>query len=562
MRLSSMKVRIGYIASLIILVSGCVDNNDLAEEFPSGNRDIVIVQERDPKLPVKSVNQPVVTDGDKIISRSSDENGAIIGNSDELLGYSYAVGNSILGDYANVRYPVVNIGKVKEFGTDYVSSKALKYYNLERFSYSNFDSYENKLSRTDKIATGLNLNIGLFKVGRKGTTESLFKSSITSSRNVVYGELSMTYYNSSFSLLATNRKFYARECLSPVFQKNLYSATIGDILNTYGDFILTGYMTGGKAFALYAGLGEENASSTSNEDKMDEDISCSVSWKNNSASASCNFGNSNASSESSVYKTSNTQTKLWIYGGRPVGLAMSGAADLKNVNFNLDSWVESLSDQNTHTIIDLAKNGIYPLSAFILEENFRRRMENTSLGFLAKNTRFITPYIEITRVFERYSKTSGEALYDIAAVLTTRQGDKIVLRSRDASTVTDDELSRNESASVFKDKAAMIAQEKQAYYDLAIRINPITRLNPCMGDPLSFDLGVVDESEMLVHSNPRSGIHYIYDKTNKIAFSYLVDTIDEDWILDDYGIRDWVESLPTKSISLATIANSYKIIGL
>lgn len=54
----------------------------------------------------------------------------------------------------------------------------------------------------------------------------------------------------------------------------------------------------------------------------------------------------------------------------------------------------------------------------------------------------------------------------------------------------------------------------------------------------------------------------IYDKTNKIAFSYLVDTIDEDWILDDYGIRDWVESLPTKSISLATIANSYKIIGL
>ena len=120
-----MKVRIGYIASLIILVPGCVDNNDLAEEFPSGNRDIVIVQERDPKLPVNSVNHSVVTDEDKIISRSSDENGAIIGNSDELLGYSYAVGNSILGDYANVRYPVVNIGKVKEFGTDYVSSKAL-----------------------------------------------------------------------------------------------------------------------------------------------------------------------------------------------------------------------------------------------------------------------------------------------------------------------------------------------------------------------------------------------------------------------------------------------------
>jgi len=34
------------------------------------------------------------------------------------------------------------------------------------------------------------------------------------------------------------------------------------------------------------------------------------------------------------------------------------------------------------------------------------------------------------------------------------------------------------------------------------------------------------------------------------------------WILDDYGIRDWVESLPTRSISMATLANSYRIIGL
>lgn len=33
-------------------------------------------------------------------------------------------------------------------------------------------------------------------------------------------------------------------------------------------------------------------------------------------------------------------------------------------------------------------------------------------------------------------------------------------------------------------------------------------------------------------------------------------------ILDEYGIRDWVESLPTKSIAMATLANSYRIIGL
>lgn len=57
-------------------------------------------------------------------------------------------------------------------------------------------------------------------------------------------------------------------------------------------------------------------------------------------------------------------------------------------------------------------------------------------------------------------------------------------------------------------------------------------------------------------------MEYIYDTTRRIAFSHLTDTIDEDWILDDYGIRDWIESLPVKSISMATLANSYKIIGL
>lgn len=55
---------------------------------------------------------------------------------------------------------------------------------------------------------------------------------------------------------------------------------------------------------------------------------------------------------------------------------------------------------------------------------------------------------------------------------------------------------------------------------------------------------------------------YLCSDNDPTPLTTRVDTIDEDWILDDYGIRDWVESLPTKSISLATIANSYKIIGL
>lgn len=172
---------------------------------------------------------------------------------------------------------------------------------------------------------------------------------------------------------------------------------------------------------------------------------------------------------------------------------------------------------------------------------------------------FVTPFIEITRVFERYG-SNGEALYDIAAVLNTRQGDQIVLRKA-SSSPTDAELRSNESSTVFTQKANSIKQEKQAFFDLEIGANSVKRLNPQMGNPLCIDLRQVDESSMAVYTNPRTGVQYIYDKAKRIAFSHIIDDIDEDWILDEYGIRDWVESLPKKSISMATLA-SYTIIGL
>ena len=83
-----------------------------------------------------------------------------------------------------------------------------------------------------------------------------------------------------------------------------------------------------------------------------------------------------------------------------------------------------------------------------------------------------------------------------------------------------------------------------------------------MRTPLCIGLKEFNETRMFRYTNPKTGMEYIYDTTKRIAFSHLTDRIDGDWILDHYGIRDWVESLPTKSISMATLANSYTIIGL
>ena len=73
----------------------------------------------------------------------------------------------------------------------------------------------------------------------------------------------------------------------------------------------------------------------------------SMSWKNNSASASCNFGNGNGTATSNALRFTRLQTKLWIYGGTPTGMTtMNSASDIDDVSINLDPWVESLEEKS------------------------------------------------------------------------------------------------------------------------------------------------------------------------------------------------------------------------
>lgn len=76
----------------------------------------------------------------------------------------------------------------------------------------------------------------------------------------------------------------------------------------------------------------------------------------------------------------------------------------------------------------------------------------------------------IARVLVKNSP-SGENLYDVAAVLTTRQGDLIVFGNSNVS--SDEELKQNEDDNVFIQKAQAIIERlsKQFSSDLEISYN-------------------------------------------------------------------------------------------
>lgn len=565
--------KINFILSFAIICNLLISCNDDTsgvgnnQQPLSAINDITILQQRNPSLPSTVKERYIQLTKNK--TRAVNESSALIGNSDLILGYSYKVGNSILGDYENVGDQIIDVDLVKSLPSKgYISSKGIQLYVPENHSYSNMESYESFLSQTKKIKSGFSINLGLFKLGRKKKVTETFRSFEFSTGKEVYGEVSLLYKNSSFNLQTSEGalKLYSRECLSPAFIKNLYSSTTSNILDTYGDYVLTGYITGGKAFALYKGESKDTIESSQKEVNMDKSISATFSWKKNptdTISGSFKFGKGNFSRDSTSFGMQELYTRLWLFGGKPDGISMNNADKIETIAFNLEPWVATLSDSKTHTIIDLTENGLLPMSNIVLEENYKKRMDYTSAQLLSKRPHLTMPKIEITRVLDHYSST-GEALYDIVPILITRQGDRIILREEQASLVSEEELRKNEYSEVFTKKALAIKEQKSHFYELEITANPVTRLNTAATSNkyICIDLRNMDEQNMAVFTNNRTGMQYIYDRKNHIAFAHYIDELDSDWILDEYGIRTWVESLPIKSISMASLANSYHIIGL
>jgi len=566
----SMIKKFLILSGVFVLLSmyGCSSDDEICPDTRQAKQEgKILLQERGKTMPaVKTLPLSVPNSGK---TRSMGPNGEIIGNSDALLGYSYSIGNSFLGDMENIKFPVLDLEKIKAMGTTYITRKQLNSNSNYAFSYNGMSRYEESSQISKTVKTGFSLNLGLFKIGRQKKTTELFKSSFSYGTNAVYGELNLEVRNSQFELLTTDdkRKIYARQCLTPTFLTDLYRGTIGNLLGVYGPFVLRSYITGGKAMALYAGNNQKGTSSQSKEWGLDKDINASFAWKSNSASGNLSFGKTNGTSSSSQYETTDIEIYIQTFGGSPAFQAIIGPQKLDSISVDLSPWLNSLSDNNSHTIIDITsgadddEGGLYPMSDFVLEKNFRYRMDDTTLGTLESYSEVQDPKFEIVKVLAR-TTSSGEKLYEVAAVLNTRQGDKIVLSDGAYKTASDASLRENNNNQTMMSKVQSIfAQKKNIFKDLEFSTNYSKTYNPDVRIPLCIRLDGFKEDAMSVYVDPKTNMHYIFNSTNKIALSYLDDEEYGDYVLDYYGIRDWVESLPKKNISMMILQN-YTIIGL
>lgn len=538
----------------IISFSSCTNDIEKLAIIPTekgqNTGDNIILQERNPNLPLE----------EKLILSKPQTRKSNSGKDEIFLGYSYKIKdrNHIQGSINSLGFPIIDIDSIRKYRPSYLQEKLITVTETNIFTYNNLDKYLYDSRFGKKVSSEFTFNPKVFATEKKEAITKLFGNI----EKATYGELEVSFIKGQSTLnhLPSSRLWYISQFQNHIFTNILYNAPMASILNEFGEFILTDYFTGGKVYALFASKAKEGTTAQQKEDDMYTSINTSVINLNNATSINLGFNGSNFDA-TTTFKSTDTYLDMKTFGGE-VSQSVAINTKVSNINIDLTPWRYSLKDMANNTMIDIADNSLYPLSAFVLEQNFKQRLDDTFNEILPANKELVPPRIEIVRVLAR-TTPSNEALYDAAAVLVTRQTDRIILSDAMASSATDEELRKNENNEVFIQKVEKIATEKSKFFssDIEISYNKDTKLNPTLKSPLSIELTGFNERNFYRFYYEKTNIEYIYDPATHLCLSYYINKGD-DRILDIYGIRNWIESLPEKKISITTLANSYKIIGL
>lgn len=528
-----------------------------------GNRSTsseIILQERAAHLPTvwaKPGREPMLTRA---------------GTAEDYIGRGYKIGNTILGDSDNASSSqIIDVERIKaSIDRNLIDAVPVRKSDIQSVAYNDWNRYAEKHNFTEKIKTGFNLNIGIFTFGREKTVTEKFSTSNIAENRSVYGEISIEirYGRHFMNTSPATLKLIASKYLNNVFLSNLYNQSIGQTREYFGDFVITNYYSGGRATALYQGNYEGNESVESRERDMQEKIDASFKYEPDpsesgagpsaSGSASLEFGRNNYDEISDQNQIGTVYSYIRTTGGIPSSGANNNLAKSVDQNeFNLNGWLASLSSTDTHTLIGFEEQGLYPISDFILEENFAIRLQDSHAGYLPENQVLQEPFIEIVKLYVR--KVGTEKLYDVVPVLNTRQGDKLIIAATPSSQKTDAELRSYNNPATFLAKANEIKAIKAQYYQCLIKANPNVILNPLLRNPLVFDLTGINEANMYKLFNPETNMYYLFDINKRVALSYHSDP----FILYIYGLLEWSEDLQNHSaVTINSIANSYRVYGL
>ena len=343
--------------------------------------------------------------------------------------------------------------------------------------------------------------------------------------NRVFGELHYQYMDSRYWIKLTSEDIrIMKSYLANSFKHDLYNITPRELFDTYGGFVLCDFIVGGKATALYSGLYKGNDQSETREKNMETDIKASY----GKVSGNFGIGKAYSNGHQSSNKFTDLRTSVKTLGGIGAIATFTNPEKVNSINTNLTSWLNSLNNKNTHSVVDISDQGLIPLTDLILEKNLKEQLKKfySTVNSMPTINEFQEPCIYID---PKISFISFRGVY-----LYTRFGNLIKLH----------QSPKNEA-------------EKIALIDKYSSIYKIKVASGWLKGFTTFPMSNgTDERKMrkYVYNNTT----YLLSSANERKFAY---SIHDDYILDTYGIREWVATMPTVNINPEKLLD-YTIIAL
>lgn len=487
-----MKIYLTVIILLLGILFSCNNdlNDDNIEDIVSNETQDIILQERGSTIP-KVVSKKRVTTRYAVNTKKADE----------FLGYGYNFKSWITGDPENVGFRVLDIDKIK-LKTPYIEgARPIKKAHSYVKSWGDANSFKSDSTFTKTVNKGFKLDLGVFSFGKKKKVVESFQSVAFKSNQEVYGEISAEIRDINVVMNSTSsaKQRIATNYIDDDFLFQIYNNTIDQTIEDYGLFVLTDYIAGGRASAVFYGSASTNDLTTTRKKDTEASINSAFSWKskidsskNDSARLSIGKITGNHVITEEKGSVQSLYFQLHTIGGSYEYSLSTNVGKINEVTYNLDSWVRSLNDPDNCTLIEVSDGGLSPITDYLIEYNFKRRIQDTHLGILSKES-LQNPYIEIVKV------QISNSLFDIFAVLNTRHGDKIILN--DGKTRSESELAQNLNNSIYLSKAQAISRQKRMFYNIDMKANYTTRIQPILRSPLSIDLKAIDESKMFKYLN-------------------------------------------------------------
>lgn len=528
------------------------------------DRPAIIVSERSPEYPLTDYSSLHAA----LSSHHSRQAAAAIALGD-ITGRSFRLDYYPIEDNRNIGYPVIDMEAYADEYPDRVSRTPILISQANSYSYANFERMVSKTGSDDKMTMGTNVNIaGAFSSASESSYEEIFSDFNASSDKVVYGESSVHWLANRFEMmLPPEGSEGLREYIKPDFFNYVYGLTPENLYDYFGPFLITGFISGARATALFIASEEYSESISARETHMESLISASVNIAGSGGGVS--FGCQSENSSEDTYESSFSENSFSIrtYGGLPAYTQFTPPKSVDMAFFDLTAWCGSLQDEQNHTISQIPDNSLLLLSELIDEDNLKERFDMAVAEGGASGLGIMEPYILLDN--SGYPGSDVLAMYQCSSYLITRYNETILLASYFWG--TDVDFTRLESNRLKRQfpgieirYAPQVAdgnsKSRNAVVD-SLQGGTITEYIPYNISDSDFDM-----SRMTKFTDPGTGKVYLFPEiivngrpsTKKIAY-----TVYNEDVMNDYTFKNTVGRLDERTdITLDEIREEYRLIAL